>query len=190
MTLSATVWAMDQQCETPLEKLCLLYLADVIGEGGRWQVTPAKLEAFCCASEFDVGDAIIALHDNAKIIYFGLVDGKYDIAFPWYVPERSGRVRLETRPRPAYTRASLLEKQDGKCWYCACDLSADPRVEPYCQLEHQHPRSRGGECTDDNIVLACRPCNIRKKDKTVEEFRAWLEARDGGAVVFHGERAQ
>ena len=31
------------------------------------------------------------------------------------------------------------------------------------------PRSRGGGHTWDNVVAACRPCNVRKRDRMLEE---------------------
>lgn len=189
MSLSATVWAMEQVCRSPLEKLALIYLSDRVGENGRCDTSIANMEQFCCAPEAELATAILDLDERGLLQLFGSSGGRLDVAFPWYLPDVKKSV-VEADPTIIrYTRAGLWEEQQGLCWYCGCGIHADPSIEPYAQLEHQHPRSRGGRSSKENIVLACRPCNIRKKDKTVDEFRVWLEAREGRAVVFHGERA-
>lgn len=40
------------------------------------------------------------------------------------------------------------------------------------EFDHVIPESRGGLGTPDNVVLACRPCNRSKKDRTPDEWRA------------------
>lgn len=37
-------------------------------------------------------------------------------------------------------------------------------------LDHVVPIIRGGGHDEDNLVVACRPCNSRKKDKPLETF--------------------
>jgi len=61
--------------------------------------------------------------------------------------------------------ALVISKTDGKCWYCGCDLSDGWSVD------HQMPRSRGGDSGADNLVPCCGSCNSSKKDKTLGEFR-------------------
>jgi hypothetical protein len=56
------------------------------------------------------------------------------------------RIRLQVLRRDAYT-----------CAYCG-DV-AD-------QVDHVHPKSKGGEDTLDNLVAACKKCNYAKRDKT------------------------
>ena len=58
----------------------------------------------------------------------------------------------------------LMTVQGGKCVYCCADLS------PGHHLDHKIPLSRGGTHTDDNVHLTCPLCNLRKHDKTHEEF--------------------
>ena len=36
-------------------------------------------------------------------------------------------------------------------------------------VDHVLPKSRGGKSTWDNLVAACRSCNLRKGDRTPEE---------------------
>lgn len=64
-------------------------------------------------------------------------------------------------------KLQLLQNQGERCWYCGFNMPDDREWE----LEHQVPRSRGGEDTEENIVLACRDCNRRKKAHTVNEYR-------------------
>lgn len=58
----------------------------------------------------------------------------------------------------------LFEEQEGTCFYCNREL------QEY-HLEHQVPISRGGLHDDSNLCLSCPTCNLRKKDKTAEEFQ-------------------
>jgi hypothetical protein len=57
----------------------------------------------------------------------------------------------------------LFVEQEGSCFYCNREL------QDY-HLEHKVPISRGGLHDDDNLCLSCPTCNLRKKDKTAEEF--------------------
>jgi 5-methylcytosine-specific restriction endonuclease McrA len=54
------------------------------------------------------------------------------------------------------------------CQYCG--IKAD-------SIDHVVPRSRGGTHTWDNVVAACRPCNIRKRDRLLHETTMHLRAR-------------
>jgi len=45
------------------------------------------------------------------------------------------------------------------------------------QTDHRIPLSRGGSNFIDNIVPACRPCNLRKHTLTEAQFRARLAAQ-------------
>lgn len=42
-------------------------------------------------------------------------------------------------------------------------------------IDHRIPKSQGGQTTLPNCVPACQWCNSRKRDRTEEEFRAWLK---------------
>jgi 5-methylcytosine-specific restriction endonuclease McrA len=64
-------------------------------------------------------------------------------------------------------REYLLEKWGRRCAYCG-------REGVPLQVEHIHPKSRGGTDRVSNLTIACAPCNLRKGDGPVEDF---LEAR-------------
>lgn len=53
------------------------------------------------------------------------------------------------------------------CFYCGCALDSETAT-----ADHMIPLSRGGANDIGNIAPACRSCNSKKHDKTVEEFAA------------------
>jgi len=57
----------------------------------------------------------------------------------------------------------LLEKWGRACAYC------DARDGPL-EVDHIHPRSRGGTNRVSNLTLACRPCNQAKGNRNVAEL--------------------
>jgi len=98
--------------------------------------------------------------------------GKYD-RWPEYGPEhyeppRKGKdVPLEWRkadPRD-------LARRDGwQCTYCGVGLEfkegwRDDPAKEYPTVDHVVPRKRGGGDTNLNAVLACMPCNRRKRTR-------------------------
>ncbi|MFD6095378.1 RNA-guided endonuclease IscB [Nocardiopsis flavescens] len=60
-------------------------------------------------------------------------------------------------------REYLLAKFDRTCAYCG--VTGVP-----LNIDHVHPRSRGGSDRVANLVLACVSCNQAKADRPVEEF--------------------
>lgn len=59
---------------------------------------------------------------------------------------------------PAWSKQGLRRRDGGRCGYC--DTSGADTVD------HIVPRSRGGATDWENTVLACGPCNGRKRDRT------------------------
>ncbi len=62
------------------------------------------------------------------------------------------------------SRETIYLRDRGVCQYCQRPVTR--REGTY---DHIIPKSRGGETRWDNIVLACRPCNQRKADRTPSE---------------------
>jgi 5-methylcytosine-specific restriction endonuclease McrA len=60
-------------------------------------------------------------------------------------------------------REYLLEKFNRKCAYCD---ATDTRLE----IDHVHPRSRGGSNRVSNLVLACHSCNQAKGNQDIKDF--------------------
>ena len=63
-------------------------------------------------------------------------------------------------------KKDVWDKCGGRCWYCGKYLNPF-----FTHYDHFEPHSKGGEDTIKNLVLACPPCNISKKDKDVDEWR-------------------
>lgn len=61
------------------------------------------------------------------------------------------------------TREYLLQKWDRTCVYCgAKDIPL--------QVEHIHPRAKGGSNRLSNLTLSCEKCNVKKGTKDVKDF--------------------
>jgi len=63
------------------------------------------------------------------------------------------------------TREYLLEKWKRECAYCGAK-------EVPLQIEHIHPKAKGGSNRISNLALACNPCNQKKGTQDVKEFLA------------------
>ncbi|MGI9117351.1 MAG: HNH endonuclease [Gaiellales bacterium] len=59
------------------------------------------------------------------------------------------------------TRRALFARDEHTCQYCGSRTRLT--------LDHVVPRSRGGGSTWDNVVTACSPCNLRKRDRLPHE---------------------
>lgn len=65
---------------------------------------------------------------------------------------------------------SILRHHKRRCVYCNVKLT--PKN---VSRDHKIPLSRGGSNDARNLTAACRNCNSRKHDKTVEEFAKVLQ---------------
>jgi 5-methylcytosine-specific restriction endonuclease McrA len=74
--------------------------------------------------------------------------------------------RYDRTPRVSVrlTRRNLMFRDAHQCQYCG---KRPPLRE--LNIDHVLPRSRGGDDTWENLVTACRICNLRKGWKTPEE---------------------
>lgn len=61
-------------------------------------------------------------------------------------------------------RMVLYARDRHLCAYCGIDYSAR-----HLTIDHVLPRSRKGLNTWTNTVTACKPCNVKKADRTPEE---------------------
>jgi 5-methylcytosine-specific restriction endonuclease McrA len=69
-------------------------------------------------------------------------------------------VRVPYQRRVAVSRRAVMARDNSACQYCG---------HPADSIDHVVPRSRGGVHSWDNVVAACRPCNLRKRDRLVHE---------------------
>lgn len=72
-------------------------------------------------------------------------------------PTRMRRDALSGTDRTRIKRA--MHEKDPRCVYCEKVIELE-----YAILDHRIPISRGGSNRLDNLVLACKPCDIEKGD--------------------------
>ena len=70
------------------------------------------------------------------------------------------------------TRRNLMFRDAHQCQYCG----TRPHLRDL-NIDHVLPRSRGGQDTWENLVTACRSCNLRKGWKTPDEANMRLARR-------------
>lgn len=78
-------------------------------------------------------------------------------------PEISG-IQYQQGTLAGYeVRQYLLEKWGRKCAYCGAENVP-------LQVEHIHPRAKGGTDRISNLCMSCEPCNIKKGTQNIEVF--------------------
>lgn len=68
--------------------------------------------------------------------------------------------RSRRKPVAKSVRAAVMARDGGLCRYCD---------QPGDTLDHVLPVSRGGGNSPENLVVACKPCNLRKGALTPAE---------------------
>ena len=71
-------------------------------------------------------------------------------------------VKKSRRKSIAFNRKNILRRDNYKCQYCG-------DIDNALTVDHIHPKSRGGESSWVNVVIACKPCNLKKGDQTLTE---------------------
>jgi 5-methylcytosine-specific restriction endonuclease McrA len=77
-------------------------------------------------------------------------------------------VKVPYRRRAPLNRRGVFARDDHRCQYCGHAAES---------IDHVVPRSRGGQHTWENVVAACRPCNVRKRDRLLDETTMVLRGR-------------
>lgn len=69
----------------------------------------------------------------------------------------------------------VLMRDGMNCIYCGRRVrfayNGHDQAGDILTFDHRVPKSRGGRSTVENLGVACRRCNNRKRNKTEEEFR-------------------
>lgn len=88
---------------------------------------------------------------------------------------RRARVELEGNATTELIEAKW-DASDKTCCLCGepIDCTLPPRHRMSRTLEHLTPICRGGRHDIENLGFAHFSCNASKKDKTLEEYKAWL----------------
>ncbi|MBD2608508.1 HNH endonuclease [Scytonema hofmannii FACHB-248] len=89
---------------------------------------------------------------------------KFDLA-AMQNPEISGKEYQQGELAGYEVREYLLEKWGRKCAYCGVENV------PF-EVEHIHPKSRGGSDRISNLTIACHACNQVKGNRDVKDFLA------------------
>jgi len=93
-------------------------------------------------------------------------------------------------------RATIFERDNWKCWYCGNDITQATaetlNLPTIGTVDHVIPDSRGGSHDPSNLVTACKSCNTRKRNKTLEEYRHYIRysKSEKGKCVLHLRLAQ
>jgi 5-methylcytosine-specific restriction endonuclease McrA len=80
-------------------------------------------------------------------------------------PEISGTEYQQGTLAGYEVREYLLEKWGRKCAYCGAENTP-------LEIDHIHPRSKGGSDRVSNLTIACHDCNQRKGNRPLEQFLA------------------
>ena len=80
------------------------------------------------------------------------------------------------------TRIKILNKSNGRCFYCGDDFSNSK-----CEIDHFLPFSIHKDGTTDNLVAACNSCNRLKSNGSIESFRKLLEQQHKRPIIFFFE---
>jgi len=74
----------------------------------------------------------------------------------------------------------ILERDLYRCQYCGLDGSTNFENSLIMTVDFVHPRARRGRKSPDNLVAACRPCNVikgRREFRNIEEAKAYVMSR-------------
>jgi 5-methylcytosine-specific restriction endonuclease McrA len=69
-------------------------------------------------------------------------------------------VKVPYHRRTTMSRRAVFARDAHQCQYCGGHADS---------IDHVLPRSRGGQHVWENVAAACRPCNLRKRDRTPDE---------------------
>jgi 5-methylcytosine-specific restriction endonuclease McrA len=98
------------------------------------------------------------------------------VNFEIQVPRVVRLLYYDRLPRRALrlNRHTVFARDGHRCQYCGRRLPSDQ-----LSVDHIVPRSLGGLTSWENVVCACRVCNVRKGGRTPQEARMSLVCRPG-----------
>ena len=106
--------------------------------------------------------AVLVLADKADVLHAGEAafhSERLTVPAPSVIKLRY-YVKVPYERAVSLNRRSVFARDDSRCQYCGDRADS---------LDHVVPRSRGGEHAWENVVAACRPCNLRKGDRYLHE---------------------
>jgi 5-methylcytosine-specific restriction endonuclease McrA len=106
---------------------------------------------------------VLVLNEKASVIAAGsdcLHSERRTIEIPSVV-RLVKYVKVPHHRKAPPTRRAILARDKHTCQYCSA---------PAESIDHVLPRSRGGANDWENVVAACRRCNVRKADRLPHEI--------------------
>jgi 5-methylcytosine-specific restriction endonuclease McrA len=110
---------------------------------------------------------VLLVTEKAEPLDFSSKASGWLVRSPSVVLEVPKHIRLKiascerTWKAPPVNRREVLRRDRNACQYCGSSK--------HLTLDHVIPRSRGGQHTWDNVVIACEKCNSKKGDKMPHE---------------------
>jgi len=135
---------------TPVKRaICLLY------QGTARAVHPEDF------SVYDFDDWC-SLHTVGSTLRRSIATPHFTIRIPEIIQLRqfNGFVNRQV----SFSRRNIFHRDQFRCQYCGRHL---PKAA--LTIDHVLPQSRGGQDTWENLVLACKTCNVKKRNRTPEE---------------------
>ncbi|KMP11246.1 HNH endonuclease [Candidatus Nitromaritima sp. SCGC AAA799-A02] len=71
-------------------------------------------------------------------------------------------VKRSRRKGVAFSKKNILRRDNFTCQYCGVSNNL-------LTVDHILPKSRGGKTSWNNVVVACKPCNLKKGNQTPSE---------------------
>lgn len=81
-------------------------------------------------------------------------------------------VEIIHRRKQAYSKSSLLVRDNYTCQYCGVRLTTKE-----AEVEHVIPKSLGGRISWENTVIACHACNQKKANRTPKQANMVLKKK-------------
>lgn len=106
-------------------------------------------------------DRAAALIDSPRIIRS--ISNVYTV--PWIVRLQNCSPRNRKASGPRFSRQNVYLRDGFRCQYCNWTGSLLNLT-----MDHLIPLARGGKTSWENIVTACKACNLRKGARTIEEL--------------------
>lgn len=100
------------------------------------------------------------------------------------MPAKSGLVNPGRRAKPLTVKEglSILERDRFRCQYCGLDGMTSFENYLVLSVDFIMPRARGGKKSAQNLVTACRPCNLlkgRRSYASLEDAKTHVLQRRG-----------
>ena len=110
-----------------------------------------------------LGQRAEVLHDTGRVLH----SEHLSVPVPSVIRLRT-YVRVPFRRRAGLNRKSIFARDGHRCQYCGGAAES---------IDHVVPRSKGGEHAWENVVAACRSCNVRKGDRLLHNTAMELRRR-------------